>query len=74
MIVWTVEADGDEGDTHISGLCFSDASAHFHGRIVEQLCYIEDYRRVQSEQHGRKLSSHEAADEWIATNAAEFPS
>ncbi len=74
MIVWTVEAENDEGDTHINGLSFSDASAHYHGRIVEQICYIEDYRRAQREQHGRELSSHEAAAEWITANAAEFPS
>jgi len=73
MIVWTVEAEGDGGDTHINGLSFSDAASHFHGRIVEQICCIEDYRRQQRTEHGRELSSRDAAAEWIAANAADFP-
>jgi hypothetical protein len=73
MIVWTVEADGEDSATHINGLSFSDASAHFHGRIVEQLCHIEDYRKEQVEKHGREISSREAASEWIAKSAADFP-
>lgn len=73
MIVWTVASEDAADKHHINGLCFSDASAHFHGRIVEQLCHIEAYRRVQREQHGRELTSREAASEWIANHAADFP-
>ena len=73
MIVWTVAVEGDCSDAYINGLSFSDASAHFHGRIVEQICHIEDYRRKQLEKHGREITSREAAAEWIAKNAADFP-
>jgi hypothetical protein len=74
MIVWTVAAEGDDGEeSYINGLSFSDASARSHGRIVEQLCHIENYRRKQREEHNRELTSHQAAAEWITANAADFP-
>ena len=73
MIVWTVEKDGDVSGTHINGLCFSDESSRFHGRIVEQISHIEAYRGEQREQHKRDLTHTEAAAEWIAAYADQFP-
>ncbi|MBT3294540.1 MAG: PilZ domain-containing protein [Verrucomicrobia bacterium] len=73
MIVWTVAADGGASPTHINGLSFSDPSARYHGRIVEQICHIEDYRIEQRKQQARDLTHGEAAAEWIAANAADFP-
>ncbi len=72
-IVWTAELSGGNGGQYINGLRFQDETDHYHGRIVEQICYIEDYRREQREKHGRDITSREAAAEWIAANAADFP-
>jgi len=55
------------------GVRFADAQDRFCVRLVEQLCYIEEYRREVERDEGRKLSSEEAAAEWIANFAAEFP-
>ena len=71
-IMWTADLSDDSG-RYINGLSFLDETDHYHGRIVEQICYIEAYRKEQREKHGRELSSSEAAAEWIADNAAEFP-
>lgn len=73
MIVWTVAVAGDDSAKHINGLSFSDASARYHGRIVEQICHIEAYRLEQNQQQSRDLTHGQAAAEWIATNAADFP-
>jgi hypothetical protein len=73
QIVWTAELSGGKDAQFINGLSFQDETDHYHGRIVEQICYIEDYRREQREKHGRELTSREAATEWIAANAADFP-
>lgn len=72
-IVWTMAAERDGADTYINGLSFRDASHHFHGRIVEQLAQIEAYRLKQRQERNRELTEGEAAAEWIAANAADFP-
>jgi hypothetical protein len=43
----------------------------FRTRMIEQVCQIEQYRQQVLAQ-GRVLSSHEAAQEWIARYAANF--
>lgn len=72
-IVWTAELSDNGAGQYINGLSFHSETDHYHGRIVEQICYIEDYRRQQREENGRDLSSREAAAEWITANAADFP-
>lgn len=56
------------------GVRFSQASDRYCVRMIEQLCYIEEYRREVERDEGRRLTSEEAAAEWIANFAAEFPS
>ena len=41
--------------------------------MIEQVCYIENYRRKVKEEQGRELDSKQAAMEWIARNASDFP-
>jgi hypothetical protein len=41
--------------------------------MVEQICHIEDYRQSVCRVEGRQLSAEEAAVEWIAQYAAQFP-
>lgn len=55
------------------GVSFLDAEDAFRARMVEQLCHIEDYRRSVQRTEGRELDIEEAAQEWIAKYAAQFP-
>ena len=55
------------------GVQFIDAETEFGVRMIEQVCYIEKYRREIFMKEGRNLSSGEAAAEWIAKYAADFP-
>jgi hypothetical protein len=55
------------------GLAFLDPDEAFRARMVEQVCHIEQYRRQAREAEGRELTAEEAALEWIARNAAQFP-
>lgn len=55
------------------GVEFLDAEDAFRGRMVEQVCHIEEYRRAVARDEGRTLSTEEAAAEWIAEYAARFP-
>jgi len=62
-----------EGGGHEVGVSFLDAEDAFLARMVEQVCYIEDYRKSVARLEGRELSSEEAASEWIEKYAAKFP-
>jgi Tfp pilus assembly protein PilZ len=55
------------------GVEFLDPDDQFRARMVEQICHIEQYRRDQQAQTGRRLTSHEAALEWIEKFAKMFP-
>jgi hypothetical protein len=41
--------------------------------MVELIYRVEHYRREQQAKHGRSLSGHEAACEWIDKFANHFP-
>jgi c-di-GMP-binding flagellar brake protein YcgR len=58
---------------HEVGVSFLDAEDAFLARMVEQVCYIEDYRKSIAREQGRELSSEDAAQEWIEKFAAGFP-
>ena len=55
------------------GVKFLDDQTTFRMRMVEQICYIENYRKEVFSTEGRKLTAKEASDEWIAKFAKEFP-
>lgn len=61
-----------EGSAFLIGVEFLDSTAAFQSRMVQQVCSIENYRR-EVEAEGRKLSTDEAATEWIARYAGRFP-
>lgn len=58
---------------HEVGVRFQDAATVFTVRMVEQLCYIEQYRQQVLHAEGRTLSSEDAAAEWVNRYAADFP-
>lgn len=55
------------------GVSFRGQATEFALRMVEQLCYIEQYRRDVRAREGRWLTSEQAAAEWITRFAEEFP-
>jgi hypothetical protein len=55
------------------GVRFFSPQDQFCVRMVEQLCYIEDYRLQVESEEGRCLSSEQAAQEWIDRFADQFP-
>jgi hypothetical protein len=63
----------NDGGGHELGVSFLDAEDAFLARMVEQVCYIEDYRKSVERLEGRHLSSEDAAHEWIEKYAAKFP-
>ncbi len=52
---------------------FLDKDTESRVRNIEQICYIEKYRKDIFETEGRELSGEEAASEWIAKYAKDFP-
>lgn len=54
------------------GISFSDVALAFSARMVEQVCHIERYHKLQREQ-GREMSEETAALEWISKYAKSFP-
>jgi hypothetical protein len=55
------------------GARFLTSGDAFRARMVEQVCHIEEYRSRVRESEGRALSGSEAAREWIARYAGDFP-
>lgn len=55
------------------GIALVDAGAGYATRMVEQICHIEHYRQSVRVAEGRELSGREAALEWIAKYAGNFP-
>jgi hypothetical protein len=62
-----------EEDGYLVGVQFMDSSDAFQSRMVQQVCSIENYRKEQREREGRRLSTQEAAVEWIEKYAGRFP-
>jgi len=69
VVVWNHQS----GENFDVGIKFMDSETAFRARMVEQICYIEHYRKEVFEKEGRKLSAEEAAIEWINKYADEFP-
>ena len=55
------------------GVAFLDPEDAFRARLVEQVCHIENYRKVVYQAEGRLLTAEEAAMEWISKYASQFP-
>lgn len=56
------------------GVQFPDESTEFSVRMVEQICQIHHYQKEVLEKEGRLLTAEEAAAEWVAKYARDFPS
>lgn len=69
FVVWSRRTEGH----YEVGVSFKDANTEFRVRMVEQVCHIEHYKREILEKEGRSLTGEEAAVEWIAKYAENFP-
>ncbi|MDG4555441.1 MAG: PilZ domain-containing protein [Candidatus Competibacter sp.] len=68
-IVWCRKTNG-----HFDvGVRFEDLNTAFSVRMIEQICHINHYRKEVLEKEGRQLSGAEAAAEWVAKFARDFP-
>ncbi len=68
-VAWCRASDGE----YELGLAFIDPDDAFRARMVEQVCHIEHYRKQVRDAEGRELTTEEAALEWVARNAPQFP-
>jgi len=62
-----------QGDGFVVGVSFNDPEDAYRARMIEQICYIEHYKREVLERDGRNLTGEEAASEWITLYADKFP-
>ncbi|MEH6444178.1 MAG: hypothetical protein V7784_09785 [Oceanospirillaceae bacterium] len=62
-----------EGIGYETGVVFDCPDTAFAVRMIEQVCYIEQYRQKVSVSEGRELTIDSAAVEWITQHAANFP-
>jgi hypothetical protein len=68
-VVWCEKSDRG----YEIGIEFEKSRDNYRLRMIEQICHIEHYRREVERVEGRKLDSHEAAQEWISAYAKDFP-
>jgi len=55
------------------GVAFLNEDDAYKARMVEQVCYIENYQHAVKRHEGRSLTPQEAAIEWVSKFAANFP-
>lgn len=60
------------GQYYNVGVEFIRPEEAFMARMVEQVCYIESYKKQIQETEGRTLTGEQAAEEWIRKYAAGF--
>ena len=54
------------------GLEFNDPDEVDRIKMIDQICQIESYRQDLEKSNGRKLSSEQAAREWVNRYAGDF--
>ncbi len=68
-VVWCEKS----GSGYEIGVEFESSRDVYRLRMIEQICHIEHYRNEVARIEGRKLTAQEAAQEWIAKFAGDFP-
>ena len=69
IVIWCQANDA----SYELGIEYQGEKDVYRLRMVEQICHIEHYRKEVQTREGRNISSEEAAREWIARYAGEFP-
>ena len=70
VVVW---CKGQDPNDYEIGVQFQDLTIESGARIIEEICHIEKYKQDAFEKDGRKLTSEEAAAEWISTHIELLP-
>lgn len=65
IVIWCRDKKGHPNEQYEVGVKFGTPRAEFSLRMIEQLCYIEEYRQQVEKREGRVLSSHQATLEWL---------
>ena len=73
VVVWRRDFFGESAAAHAYGVRFSAPEMLPRVRLLEQVCHIEAYMKIQAAQHSRQLSPNQAATEWIGRYASRFP-
>ncbi len=68
-VIWSCRVN----QQYMVGVVFDNPDTEFSVRMIEQVCHIEEYRARLEQDEGRSISSEEAAREWIARFAKDFP-
>lgn len=68
-VVWCEKTDRG----YEIGIEFEKSRDTYRLRMIEQICHIEHYRNEAKRLEGRELTSQQAAEEWIARFAEDFP-
>lgn len=68
-VSWCMPQD----DEYLIGVEFLKQDDAFMARMVEQICYIEQYKNEVLKAEGRQMDSTQAALEWIQKFASKFP-
>jgi len=69
IVIWCQATDA----SYELGIEYQGEKDVYRLRMVEQICHIEHYRKEVQTREGRNISGEEAAREWIARYAGEFP-
>jgi Tfp pilus assembly protein PilZ len=60
-------------NAYLIGVGFDDFNEAYSVRMIEQVCHIEEYRKEMSQKSGHEMAPEQAACEWIAKYAKDFP-
>lgn len=55
------------------GVRFLDPEDVFRVRMIEQICYISEYRKEAQKITGKRMAWNKASMEWIEKNGGSFP-
>ena len=73
IVIWSRNTPGEDDGCYDIGVEFKEKRTEYGLRMIEQVCYIEHYKKEILHNEGRALSGEEAAVEWIKKYAEKFP-
>lgn len=74
IIRWCREQSKNAECPYELGVEFLDSNDAFKVRMIEQACYISEYRKQVQKQRGKRITWNQASKEWIEKNGGSFPS
>jgi hypothetical protein len=65
IVIWCRDVEGHPNEQYEVGVKFGTPRAELSVRMIEHLCYIEEYRQQVAKREGRMLTSNQATLEWL---------